>query len=80
MTCGARARILPDALRHNLLQVRKRASGCRIMAAIKGNAYGHGLLTAARSFADADSLAIARLSEAATLRSAGMTHALVLLP
>ncbi|MBT8085700.1 MAG: alanine racemase [Woeseia sp.] len=71
---------MPDALRDNLLQVRKRAPGCRVMAAIKGNAYGHGLLTAARSFADADSLAIARLSEAATLRSAGMTHALVLLP
>lgn len=80
MTCGARARILPDALRHNLQQVRERAAGCRVMAAIKGNAYGHGLLTAARSFADADSLAVARLSEASTLRGAGIDKALVLLP
>ncbi len=79
MTFGARARILPDALKHNLHIVRQQAPGCRVMAAIKGNAYGHGLLTAARCFADADSLAVARLSEAATLRAAGISKPLVLL-
>ncbi|MGB5352877.1 MAG: alanine racemase [Woeseia sp.] len=80
MTRGARARILPDALRHNLAVVRQRAPNCRIMAAIKGNAYGHGLLTAAHSFSDADSLAVARLTEAASLREAGVDKPLVLLP
>ena len=80
MTCGARARILPDALRHNLERVRELAPGCRVMAAIKGNAYGHGLLTAARCFASADSVAVARLSEAAALRDAGVRQAIVLLP
>lgn len=80
MTYGARARILPDALHHNLAVIRQRAPGCRVMAAIKGNGYGHGIRTAARSFAAADSLAVARLSEARSLRSAGVSRPLVLLP
>lgn len=80
MTRGARAHILPDALQHNLAEIRRRAPHCRVMAAIKGNAYGHGLLTAARCFAGADSLAVARLSEAGTLREAGINKPLVLLP
>lgn len=80
MTCGARARILPDALRHNLSVLRERAPHCRVMAAIKGNGYGHGIRTAARSFALADSLAVARLTEASALRNAGIASPLVLLP
>ena len=79
MTCGARALILPDALRHNLAVIRRRAPGCRVMAAVKGNAYGHGLVLAARELESADSLAVARLSEAASLRRAGISSAIVLL-
>lgn len=79
MTCGARARIFPGALTANFDLIRSRASGSRVMAAVKGNAYGHGLLTAARAFAGADSFAIARLVEAEALRAEGIDKPLVLL-
>ncbi|ANO51611.1 alanine racemase [Woeseia oceani] len=79
MTQGARAHISPSALSHNLKLVQTMAPAARVLAAIKGNAYGHGLLTAAKALAAADGLAIARLSEAETLRSAGIDQRLVLL-
>ncbi len=79
MTAGARAHVFPAALAHNFELVRARAAGCRLMAAVKGNAYGHGLELAARAFAAADSLAIARLVEARALRAAGIGQPLVLL-
>lgn len=49
------------------------------MAMVKANAYGHGLVDVARYLEAADSLAVARLSEAAALRSAGESRPLVLL-
>ncbi len=79
MTCGARARILPGALLNNLAVIRRRAPDTRIMAAVKGNAYGHGLDTVARTLTDADSFAVARLSEAETLRARGIRTPIVLL-
>lgn len=79
MTCGARARILSGALTHNLEFIRRLAPGCRVMAAVKGNGYGHGLLTAARCFSAADSLAVARIVEAEALRRGGIEAPLVLL-
>lgn len=72
MTSGARACISPAALSHNLDVARRRATGCRVMAAVKGNGYGHGLVTAAQAFAAADALAVARLVEARALRAAGI--------
>lgn len=79
MTTDARARIRLNALQHNLAHVQQLATGCKVMAAIKGNAYGHGLTTVAEQFAAADSLAIARLNEAEALRRHGITARLVLL-
>ncbi len=79
MTCGARARILPGALLNNLAVIRKRAPGTRIMAAVKGNAYGHGLDTVARTLTDADNFAVARLAEAEALRNLGISKPVVLL-
>lgn len=49
------------------------------MAVIKGNAYGHGMLPAARALSDADAFGVARLSEAISLRDAGIDKPLVLL-
>ncbi|MDE1170421.1 MAG: alanine racemase [Verrucomicrobium sp.] len=43
------------ALRHNLSFLHKRADGARIVAAVKANAYGHGLLPVARELAAAAS-------------------------
>lgn len=79
MTGGARARILPDALVHNLDVIRQCAPGTRVMAAVKGNAYGHGLVTVASALASADSFAVARLAEAEALREAGIDAPVVLL-
>lgn len=75
------ARVLIDlgALRHNLAIVRELCPGSRIIAMVKADAYGHGLIPAARAFAAADALAVARLDEALRLREAGITTRLVLL-
>jgi alanine racemase len=67
------------ALRHNLQVVRRLAPKSRVMAVIKANGYGHGLVTAARALASADALAVARLGEALILRDAGVRTPIVLL-
>ena len=67
------------ALRHNLSRVRELAPGCRVMAVVKADAYGHGLVRVAGALADADSFGVACLEEAEQLREAGVTRPLVLL-
>ncbi len=79
MTFGARAVIRLGALKHNLKVIRERAPGTRVMAVIKANAYGHGMLEVAKTLADADSLAVARISEARVLREAGIDSPIVIL-
>jgi alanine racemase len=49
------------------------------MAVIKANAYGHGLVPAAKALAEADGFAVARLEEGLALRSAGLTNRILLL-
>ncbi|MGQ0384203.1 MAG: alanine racemase [Gammaproteobacteria bacterium] len=79
MTAGPRAVIETAAFAHNLRRVRELAPGSRVLAVIKANAYGHGIVTAARALADADGFAVARLDEAAVLRDAGLAGRIVLL-
>ncbi|MDP9066123.1 MAG: alanine racemase, partial [Pseudomonadota bacterium] len=67
------------ALRHNLRQVRSCAPRSRVMAVVKANAYGHGLVVAARALASADAFAVARVDEGLTLRRAGIATRTVLL-
>jgi len=74
-----RARIDSAALRANLSQLRSRAPGARIMAVVKANAYGHGLVGTALALADADAFAVARIEEAVALRGAGVAQPIVLL-
>jgi alanine racemase len=74
-----RAVIDTAALRHNLSRVRELAPGCRVIAVIKANAYGHGLVTAARALDGADAFAVARIEEAVTLRESGCRARIVLL-
>jgi alanine racemase len=59
--------------------VRALAPGRRVIAVIKANAYGHGLLPAARALAEADAFAVARLEEALALRDAGIQARILLL-
>ncbi len=57
------------ALRHNATVVRQLAPRARIMAMLKADAYGHGLMACARALHDqVDALAVARLDEAEKLR------------
>jgi len=74
-----RAQIDTAALRHNLGTIRAYAPGARVMAVIKANAYGHGLVSTALALADADSFAVARLEEGIALRSSGVRAPIVLL-
>jgi len=79
VTFGARALIRLGALDHNLEAIRAAARGSKIMAVIKANAYGHGMVTVARQLADVDAFAVARVPEAIELRNHGIAAPIVLL-
>ena len=79
MSFGARVSIRLSAIRHNFLIVKNRVPGARVMAVVKANAYGHGLIPVANCLSDADCLAVARLSEAVALRKAGIDAPIALL-
>ena len=74
-----RAVIDTQALRHNLNVIRARAGRAKVIAVVKANAYGHGLVSAALAIQDAGAFAVARLEEGMTLRAAGITSRIVLL-
>jgi len=74
-----RARMDLAALRSNLAQVRRLAPDSQIIAVIKANAYGHGLLAIAHALTDVDALAVACVEEARQLRDAGIVMPIVLL-
>jgi len=67
------------ALSHNFNRVREYAPGCQVMAVIKANAYGHGMLAVADQLIDADLFAVAMPSEAYALRAAGCEKPILVL-
>ena len=75
-TC-ARAEIVVDldAVRHNVRTLKERVEGRALMAVVKADGYGHGMLEVARAAraAGADWLGVAVLEEALALRSDGDT-------
>ena len=79
MSFGARALIRLDALEHNLEVIRAAAPGSRVMAVIKANAYGHGMVTVAQQLANVDAFAVARVPEALELRENGIVSPVILL-
>jgi alanine racemase len=79
MTPMVSASIDTGALRHNLGVIRQWAPASRVMAVIKANAYGHGLVAVARALESADAFAVARVDEGLTLRQAGVLTRTVLL-
>ncbi|MFT6347237.1 MAG: alanine racemase [Psychromonas sp.] len=76
---STRAVINLKALRHNLQILQRTAPQSQIIAVIKANAYGHGILKVAQALQDVHAFAVARLSEALTLRSAGIKTPIILL-
>ncbi len=74
-----RAVIDTQALQHNLSVVRGFAPKAKVMAVVKANAYGHGLVPAVLALAGAEAFAVARLEEGVALRNAGVRGAVILL-
>jgi len=69
------------AIPHNLQRVRRHAPGAKIMAVIKANAYGHGLVRFARALSEGgvDAFAVARVDEGLVLRQAGVDQRIAVL-
>ena len=64
MISAVEAHINLTALKHNLERVRQAAPNAKIMAVIKANGYGHGMLQVAEALSGVDAFALARLHEA----------------
>src|SRR5436190_2207161 len=67
------------ALRHNLERVHQLAPGRSVIAMVKANAYGHGIIRVAHALPDAHALGVASLEEGLILRDAGITQPIVLM-
>ncbi len=72
-----------NALKHNLaaLKVRLKGSSAGVMAVVKSDAYGHGLLEVSRVLESSGvwGLGVSEIEEAASLRNAGIKLPIVLL-
>ncbi|MDP8237651.1 MAG: alanine racemase [Candidatus Hatepunaea meridiana] len=69
-----RAEISISALKHNFTTVKRLAGSSKIMAVVKAEAYGHGLIRVAKEFAacGADYLGVSFLEEGIVLRKEGL--------
>src|SRR5271169_6320965 len=72
------ARIDLSALQQNL-QTARRATSARIMAVIKADAYGHGMMRCAEALDAADGFALLDMRDAMRLREAGFRQTILLL-
>lgn len=79
MTRPIEARISLSALSDNLSRVRNYAPRSGVLAVIKANAYGHGLLPVAGALSDSDGFALLDLDDALRLRQSGFRQKIVLL-
>jgi alanine racemase len=79
MTRPILAQINLAALRANLAVARERAAGAQILAVVKANAYGHGLMRVLPAMADADGLALVELDAAVALRELHYARRILLL-
>src|SRR5262245_65478881 len=67
------------ALRHNAKVVRDRIGSAEMLAVVKANAYGHGLIGVAETLADeAQLFGVANLEEALALRES-FSHPIIIL-
>ncbi|HKP93304.1 MAG TPA: alanine racemase [Chthoniobacterales bacterium] len=68
------------ALRHNAGVVRERIGAAEMLAVVKANAYGHGLVGVAETLADDVQLfGVANVEEALALRQARLAHPIMIL-
>ncbi len=73
------AHIDSSALENNLRAVRRAAPSARIMAVIKADGYGHGMLRVAEALSASDGFALLDIQDAAQLREAGFRQKILLL-
>ncbi len=73
------ATIDQGALRHNLDVVKSLAPKSKVMAVVKANGYGHGLLSVAQGLNKADGFAVLGLEEAVFLRESGFDQTILML-
>lgn len=66
-------------MQHNLERARSWASGARVWAVVKANAYGHGLSSVPSGFGAADGLALIEFDHAQRLRDAGWSGPILML-
>ncbi len=79
MSRATEAHIDLSAFQANLHTVRRCAPAARVLAVIKADGYGHGLLRTARALAGADAFGVACIEEARLLRDGGVEEPVVLL-
>jgi len=73
------AQINTSALLANFSRLQQVAPNAKILAVLKANAYGHGLLAVAAQLRDAGAFGVARIDEALALRAGGIVKPIVLL-
>ena len=73
------AKIHLSALKNNFEVARRCAPSSRVLAVIKANGYGHGMLRVARALEAADGFAVLTLNDAIALRTAGFQQLILLL-
>ncbi len=78
-TRAAHAIIDAAAAGRNLRRIRSVVPDARVMAVIKANAYGHGMLRIAHALAEADAFAVARTDEGLSLRQCGIPQRIAVL-
>lgn len=79
MARALKALINIGALQHNLAKIRSRVPRQKIMAMVKADGYGHGLVNVALALKDVDAFGVACLEEAVELREAGVKNRIVLM-
>ncbi len=73
------AKVSKQALLHNVNVVRNLAPEAKILAMVKANAYGHGLVQVAKALTTVDALGVASIEEALQIRQAGVKTDIVLM-
>ncbi|MCB1691855.1 MAG: alanine racemase [Pseudomonadales bacterium] len=61
-----------DAIQRNLDLARRLAPRSKVMAVVKSNAYGHGVISVCNAILGVDAFAVARVNEGLELREAGI--------
>ncbi len=78
MSRGTCAEINLSALKHNL-DIARSNTQAKVMAVIKANAYGHGMVEVARALASCDGFAVATINEGMDLRESGVYQPILIL-